>query len=231
MVYSRRHSGRLTLSRDWKVESESRSVVSDSLRIHGLYIVHGLLQTRLLEWVVYPFSRGSSQPRLEPRSPTLQVDSLPAEPQGKPIERLLLCIRPWPGEGNGNPLQCSCLENPRDRGVWWAAVYGVTQSRTRLKQLSSSSRHWPRKVLIYYLSLIPTSHRDPLELERWFIWVRSGINEGEWNPFMWEAVVESSDVQSNELASNPRLANFHPSVIWLSYLTLSKSFLSQLPYL
>ena len=43
------------------------------------------------------------------------------------------------GEGNGNPLQCSCLENPRDWGPWWAAVYGVTQSRTRLKQLSSSS--------------------------------------------------------------------------------------------
>ena len=43
------------------------------------------------------------------------------------------------GEGNGNPLWCSCLENPRDRGAWWAAVYGVTQSRTRLKRLSSSS--------------------------------------------------------------------------------------------
>ena len=47
----------------------------------------------------------------------------------------LLCI----GEGNGNPLQCSCLENPRDGGAWWAAVYGVTQSRTRLKWLSRSS--------------------------------------------------------------------------------------------
>ena len=47
----------------------------------------------------------------------------------------LSCI----GEGNGNPLQCSCLESPRDRGAWWAAVYGVSQSRTRLKQLSSSS--------------------------------------------------------------------------------------------
>ena len=43
------------------------------------------------------------------------------------------------GEGNGNPLQCSCLENPRDGGSRWAAVYGVTQSRTRLMQLSSSS--------------------------------------------------------------------------------------------
>ena len=43
------------------------------------------------------------------------------------------------GEGNGNPLQCSCLENPRDGGARWAAIYGVTQSRTRLRQLSSSS--------------------------------------------------------------------------------------------
>ena len=43
------------------------------------------------------------------------------------------------GEENGNPLQCSCLENPRDRGAWWAAIYGVAQSQTRLKLLSSSS--------------------------------------------------------------------------------------------
>ena len=46
---------------------------------------------------------------------------------------------PCIGEGNGNPLPCSCLENPRDGGAWWAAVYGVTQSRTWLKRLSSSS--------------------------------------------------------------------------------------------
>ena len=46
----------------------------------------------------------------------------------------LSCI----GEGNGNPLQCSCLENPRDRGDWWAAVHGVAQSRTRLERLSST---------------------------------------------------------------------------------------------
>ena len=43
------------------------------------------------------------------------------------------------GEGNGNSLQCSCLEKPRDGGAWWAAIYGVAQSRTRLKWLSSSS--------------------------------------------------------------------------------------------
>ena len=47
----------------------------------------------------------------------------------------LSCI----GEGNGNPIQCSCLENPRDGGAWWAAISGVAQSQTRLKRLSSSS--------------------------------------------------------------------------------------------
>ena len=52
-----------------------------------------------------------------------------------PFHFSLSCI----GEGNGNPLQCSCLENPRESGAWWAAVYGVGQSWTRLKRLSSSS--------------------------------------------------------------------------------------------
>ena len=53
----------------------------------------------------------------------------------------LSCI----GEGYGNPLQCSCLENARDGGAWWAAVYGVAQSLTRLERLSSSSRHKRRR--------------------------------------------------------------------------------------
>ena len=52
-----------------------------------------------------------------------------------PFHFSLSCI----GGGNGNPLQCSCLENPRDRGAWWAAICGFAQSRTRLKRLSSSS--------------------------------------------------------------------------------------------
>ena len=54
-------------------------------------------------------------------------------------ERLHFHISLWCiGEGNSNPLQCSCLENPRDGGAWWAAVSVVTQSQTRLKRLSSS---------------------------------------------------------------------------------------------
>ena len=56
-------------------------------------------------------------------------------------------FHPW-GKGNGNPLQYSCLENPKDGGTWWAAIYGVTQSQTRLMQLSSSSNNkkWERKI-------------------------------------------------------------------------------------
>ena len=56
----------------------------------------------------------------------------------------LSCI----GEGNGNTLQCSCLENPRDGGAWWAVIYGVPQSRTRLKRLSSSS-----SIAFYYMNI------------------------------------------------------------------------------
>ena len=55
------------------------------------------------------------------------------------------------GEGNGNPLQCSCLGNPRDGRAWWAAIYGVAQSRTRLKWLSSSSSSNPLIEMITFL--------------------------------------------------------------------------------
>ena len=64
------------------------------------------------------------------------------------------------GEGNGNPLQCSCLENPKDGGAWWASVYGVAQSRTRLKQLSSSREFTPNDF--YYLGYeIPKVPSNP----------------------------------------------------------------------
>ena len=52
---------------------------------HPMDLVHGILQARIWEWVAFPFSRGSFNPGIEPSSPTLQADSLPAEPQGKPI--------------------------------------------------------------------------------------------------------------------------------------------------
>ena len=55
------------------------------------------------------------------------------------------------GEENGNPLQSSCLENPRDRGAWWAAVYAVAQGRTRLKRLSSSSSFQISKMRLEFL--------------------------------------------------------------------------------
>ena len=67
----------------------------------------------------------------------------------------LSCI----GEGNGNPLQCSCLENSRDGGAWWATVYGVAQGRTRLQRLSSSSSrygsidHPPPTVYVLYFTI------------------------------------------------------------------------------
>ena len=54
------------------------------------------------------------------------------------------------GEGNGSPLQCSCLENPRDGGAWRAAIYGLAQGRTRLKRLSSSSRQHIKKQRHYF---------------------------------------------------------------------------------
>ena len=64
------------------------------------------------------------------------------------------------GEGNGNPLQCSCLENPRDGGAWWAAVSGVAQSRTRLKRLSSSSSRTSLAFFVcesQFLRMVPGS--------------------------------------------------------------------------
>ena len=73
------------------------------------------------------------------------------------------------GEGNGNPLQCSCLENPRDRGAWWAAVYAVAQSQTRLKRLSSSSSNAAFPILRFERLLgnrMPGSHQQALLTSR-----------------------------------------------------------------
>ena len=113
--------------------------------------VYGVAQSRtLLKWL----SSSSVYVRRRQWHPTPVL--LPGKSHGW---RSLVCCSPWgreesdtteqlhfpfslscTGEGHGNPLQCSSLENPRDGGAWWAAVYGVAQSRTRLKRLSSSSK-------------------------------------------------------------------------------------------
>ena len=76
------------------------------------------------------------------------------------------------GEGNGNPLQCSCLENPRDRRAWWAAVSGVAQSRTRLKRLSSNSSS--------YLILGGICHFLPWGKKKKASWHKMGVIPREW---------------------------------------------------
>ena len=72
------------------------------------------------------------------------------------------------GEGNGNPLQCSCLENPRDEGAWWAAIYGVAQSQTRLKWLSSSSKYplfWYMTILLMFSHSVVSDSLRPHGLQ------------------------------------------------------------------
>ena len=91
-------------------------------------------------WSGLPFPSPGDlpDPGTEPRSPVLQADALPSEPPGKPERQEESLIagqvygssRAYPGEGNGTPLQYSCLENPMDGGAWWAAVHGVEKSRT-----------------------------------------------------------------------------------------------------
>ena len=108
-----------------------------------------------------------------------------------------LCPKVEGGEGNGSPLQCSCLENPRDEGAWWAAVYGVAQSRTWLNWLSSSSSSkvegdrrmnpcWTRGQLSY--SFYVTSRKQPsCRILRWSpvchmgqSWVRCPAQNNPW---------------------------------------------------
>ena len=84
------------------------------------------------------------------------------------------------GEGNGNPLQCSCLENPRERGAWWAAVYGVTQSWTWLKWLSSSSSSslpsWASQVALVVKNL--SARAGDIETPVWSLGQEDPLEEG-----------------------------------------------------
>ena len=126
------------------------------------YIVHGILQARILEWVAFPFSRGSSQPRDRtqvshiagrfftswttreahvkqmipfialylPLLPliALFVRNLPANAGDIRDMGLIPGLGRFPGGGNGNPFQYSCLENPMDRGAWRVTVHGIAES-------------------------------------------------------------------------------------------------------
>ena len=74
------------------------------------------------------------------------------------------------GEGNGNPLQCSCLENPRDSGAWWAAVYGVTQSWTLLKQLSSSSSSQSYDFSSSHVWMWELDYKESWAQKNWCFW-------------------------------------------------------------
>ena len=118
-----------------------------------------------------------------------------------PFHFSLSCI----GEGNGNLLQCSCLENPRDGGAWWAAVYGVAQSRTRLKQLSSSSSSSRASLIAQFVKNPPAMKEtlvwflgweDPLEkgyathssiygLPLWLSWSKIRLQCGRPGLFPW----------------------------------------------
>ena len=81
-----------------------------------------------------------------------------------PFHFSLSCI----GEGNGNPLQCSFLENPRDGRAWWAAIYGVRQSRTQLKRLSSSSSRGEKP---HSLQRLPLGFQPRLKMRWLFVFI------------------------------------------------------------
>ena len=110
----------------------------------------------------------------------------------------LLCI----GEGNGNPLQCSCLENPRDGGAWWAAICRVAQSWTRLKRLSSSSSS------SQHIPLPWSGMRSALHKTCGFIW------RNEW--FAKDSAIFIPERGENTCwAAKQHLMYFSPSVyIW-----------------
>ena len=111
-------------------------ILHTNLGMEGAYILWSVIPHRRRQWPPTPVhlpGKSHGQGSLVGCSPWGREESDTAERLH--FHFSLSCI----GEGNGNPLQCSCLENPRDGGAWWAAVYGVAQGRTRLKRSSGSS--------------------------------------------------------------------------------------------
>ena len=97
------------------------------------FSVYGIFQARILEWAAISSSRESP-----PLKDWTHISCIPCFTANSSAYHFINAGQ-LNGEGNDKPHQYSCLENPRDGGAWWAAIYGVTQSRTRLKWLSSSS--------------------------------------------------------------------------------------------
>ena len=97
------------------------------------------------------------------------------------------------GEGNGNPLQYSCLENPLDRGAWWSAVHKVTQSWTQLKRHSSSSRQHIKKQRHYFANKGPS--RQGYGFSSSHIWMWELDYKESWAPknlCFWTVVLEKT---------------------------------------
>ena len=112
----------------------------------------------------------------------------------------LACI----GEGNGSPLQCSCLENPSDGRAWWAAVYGVSQSQTRLKWLSSSSS-MERTILIKSCICLEAFRMSTKQLQLFFFFFFFAITE-------WYSVNRTTIIRISCIRDNWRWKNYHPHI-------------------
>jgi len=145
--------------------------MSDSLRPHDC-IVHGILQARILEWVAVPFSRGSSQPGDRIHVSLIAGGFFTSWATREASKKSACNARRLglipgkgrsPGEGNGNLLWYSCLENSMDRGAWWVTVHGVKKSRTRLSDYTFIVKEFSRPLVTPYFSVfIPRQPLDPL---------------------------------------------------------------------
>ena len=151
-AYDRSSMGRLFSLISW-AQVEKQTSLSSSLTEDKLFS-ESMLSVKVLQFEASALCNGfssNSEKAMAPHSSTLAWKIPWMEEPGRLQSMGLLRVgHDWAmrlhfhfslsciGEGNGNPLQYSCLENPRDGGAWWAAIYGVAQSRTRLKWLHSS---------------------------------------------------------------------------------------------
>ena len=134
----------------------------------------------------------------------------------------LSCI----GEGNGSPLQCSCLENPRDGGAWWAAICGVAQSRTWLKRLSSSSIYLSREICLKELAhMFMKTGKSKICRANVPIWVQRP--EAAIEPKRAQVLFQrSSDTSSNSplwMKEVQLFVLFRPSSNWMRFTYIMKS--------